>query len=135
MAMNQSCYALRAKKENRVPYLYFITKQLIEHLKVKGAGSVFKSIIASDIKSSNLAIGNDSVTDSFCCMVSPMFETIKNNTIEIDNLTAQRDELLPLLMNGQVSVMQLNSDLSLLAKTVIAGLFASCSLTIRINKC
>ena len=104
MAMNQSCYALRAKKENRVPYLYFITKQLIEHLKVKGAGSVFKSIIASDIKSSNLAIGNDSVVDSFCCMTSPMFEAIKNNTIEIDNLTAQRDSLLPLLMNGQVTI-------------------------------
>ena len=34
---------------------------------------------------------------------------IKQNIIEISELTKQRDELLPLLMNGQVS---LNSDLS-----------------------
>ena len=35
------------------------------------------------------------------------------NTREIERLTHQRDELLPLLMNGQVEVKQLNSDLSL----------------------
>ena len=33
-----------------------------------------------------------------------MFDAIKTNTSEILNLTKQRDELLPLLMNGQVSV-------------------------------
>ena len=38
---------------------------------------------------------------------------IELNTREIERLTHQRDELLPLLMNEQVEVKQLNSDLSL----------------------
>ena len=33
-----------------------------------------------------------------------MFEKLKANTIEIAELTKQRDELLPLLMNGQATV-------------------------------
>ena len=39
-----------------------------------------------------------------------VIETVLRNEMEIDALTKQRDEILPLLMNGQVS---LNSDLSL----------------------
>ena len=41
MAMNQSCYALLSKKDE-YQYLYFLTFQLIECLKIKGSGSVFK---------------------------------------------------------------------------------------------
>ena len=109
MAMNQSCYALRPKT-GEYEYLYFLTVQLIECLKAKGSGSVFKSIITSDIENSLLCIAETDIITNFCNLVHPLFQKIKENTIEISNLTKQRDELLPLLMNGQVS---LNSDLSL----------------------
>ena len=108
MAMNQSCYALRAKKDE-YGYLYFLTIELIEHLKQKGTGSVFKSIITSDIENSKLCIGDAKIIEAYCEKVHPLFEMIKKNTFEITSLTKQRDELLPLLMNGQVSV---NCDLS-----------------------
>lgn len=108
MAMNQSCYALQSKTEE-FEYLYFLTRQLIESLKAKGSGSVFKSIIASDIENSWLCIGSDEVVSVFCNKVKPIFESIKENTLEIAILTKQRDEFLPLLMNGQAS---LNYDLS-----------------------
>lgn len=108
MAMNQSCYALQSKTEE-FEYLYFLTRQLIESLKAKGSGSVFKSIIASDIENSWLCIGSDEVVSVFCNKVKPIFESIKENTLEIAVLTKQRDEFLPLLMNGQAS---LNYDLS-----------------------
>ena len=103
MAMNQSCYALQSK-EGEYEYLYFLTTQLIDCLKAKGSGSVFKSIIASDIEHSTLCIATDNVVSDFCKKVKPMFEKLKANTIEIAELTKQRDELLPLLMNGQASV-------------------------------
>ena len=103
MAMNQSCYALQSK-EGEYEYLYFLTTQLIDCLKAKGSGSVFKSIIASDIEHSALCIATDNVVSDFCKKVKPMFEKLKANTIEIAELTKQRDELLPLLMNGQASV-------------------------------
>ena len=107
MAMNQSCYALKSKNEE-YEYLYFLTIQLIESLKAKGSGSVFKSIIASDIENTMLCVANKGIISLFCDKVSPIMKQIKKNTQEMIHLTKQRDELLPLLMNGQVSV---NSDL------------------------
>lgn len=106
MAMNQSCYALQSK-EGEFEYLYFLTTQLIDCLKAKGSGSVFKSIIASDIEHSILCVATENIVSDFCKKVKPLFEKLKTNTIEIAELTKQRDELLPLLMNGQASV---NSD-------------------------
>ena len=103
MAMNQSCYALQSKEGN-FEYLYFLTTQLIDCLKAKGSGSVFKSIIASDIEHSILCVATENIVSDFCKKVKPLFEKLKTNTIEIAELTKQRDELLPLLMNGQVSV-------------------------------
>lgn len=103
MAMNQSCYALQSR-EGEYEYLYFLTTQLIDCLKAKGAGSVFKSIIASDIEHSTLCVATENVVSDFCKKVKPLFEKLKANTIEIAELTKQRDELLPLLMNGQASV-------------------------------
>ena len=109
MAMNQSCYALKSKNEE-YEYLYFLTIQLIESLKAKGSGSVFKSIIASDIENTMLCVANKEIISLFCDKVSTVMKQIKKNTQEMIHLTKQRNELLPLLMNGQVSV---NSDLSL----------------------
>ena len=106
MAMNQSCYALQSK-EGEFEYLYFLTTQLIDCLKAKGSGSVFKSIIASDMEHSILCVATENIVSDFCKKVKPLFEKLKTNTIEIAELTKQRDELLPLLMNGQASV---NSD-------------------------
>ena len=103
MAMNQSCYALQSKEEE-FEYLYFLTTQLIDCLKAKGSGSVFKSIIASDIEHSTLCVATENVVSDFCKKVKPLFEKLKANTIEIAELTKLRDELLPLLMNGQATV-------------------------------
>ena len=47
-------------------------------------------------------------------ILSPWIAQIKHNEVQIKNLTKQRDKLLPMLMNGQVSVMpsEVNCDLS-----------------------
>ena len=103
MAMNQSCYALRSI-EKQHEYLYFLTIQLIEYLKLKGNGSVFKSIIASDIEDSILCIATSNIIGKYCNLVKPMFLQIKKNVEENISLTHLRDSLLPMLMNGQVTV-------------------------------
>ena len=103
MAMNQSCYALKSRN-GEYEYLYFLTIQMIESLKAKGSGSVFKSIIASDIENTMLCVANRGIISLFCDKVCPIMKQIKKNTQEMIHLTKQRDELLPLLMNGQVSV-------------------------------
>ena len=95
MAMNQSCYALKSKNEE-YEYLYFLTIQLIESLKAKGSGSVFKSIIASDIENTMLCVANKEIISLFCDKVSTVMKQIKKNTQEMIHLTKQRNELLPL---------------------------------------
>ena len=54
-----------------------------------------------------LCIAPENMVADFCKKVRPIFEKLKSNTKEIVALTKQRDELLPLLMNGQAVV---NSD-------------------------
>lgn len=104
MAMNQSCYALKPFDLEKYEYLFYLTKQLIEQLKKKGSGSVFKSINTLDIEQSFLSIAPNEIIDLYCKKVKSIFERIKNNTVETSRLTTLRDKLLPLLMNGQVEV-------------------------------
>ena len=104
MAMNQSCYALRAKPSISHVFLFFLAKELIHHLQVKSSGSVFDSIVSNDIELTNLAIPKDEVIKKFAAIVEPAFEKIANNTKQNQQLAQLRDWLLPLLMNGQVTV-------------------------------
>ena len=104
MAMNQSCYALRAKAGISHVFLFFLAKELIHHLHVKSSGSVFDSIVSNDIELTKLAIPKGEVIEMFAAVVEPAFEKIANNTKENQQLAQLRDWLLPLLMNGQVTV-------------------------------
>ena len=104
MAMNQSCYALRAKAKISHVFLFFLAKELIHHLQVKSSGSVFDSIVSNDIELTNLAIPKGGVIEKFASVVEPAFEKIANNTKENQQLAQLRDWLLPLLMNGQATV-------------------------------
>jgi type I restriction enzyme S subunit len=104
MAMNQSCYALRAQAGISYTFLFFLTKELIHHLEVKSSGSVFDSIVSNDIEFTNLAIPDPTLVEKFAAIVEPAFERIANNTRENQQLTQLRDWFLPMLMNGQVTV-------------------------------
>ena len=120
MAMNQSCYAFRSRNDE-FEYLFFLTAQLIEHLKAKGSGSVFKSIITADIENSILSIADETTITLFTSTIRPLMNAIKENTKQIELLTKQRDELLPLLMNGQALV---NYHLSVLQVVAHIGKFS-----------
>ncbi len=103
MAMNQSCYALKAKTGFSHTYLFFLTKELIHHLEVKSSGSVFDSIVSNDIEFTNLAIPEADLVAKFAVIAEPVFEQIGNNIREDLCLAQLRDWLLPMLMNGQVT--------------------------------
>lgn len=104
MAMNQSCYALRAKTGVSHVFLFFLAKELIRHLQVKSSGSVFNSIVSNDIELTNLAIPKGEIIKKFAAVVEPLFEKISNNTKENHRLVELRDWLLPMLMSGQVTI-------------------------------
>ena len=105
MAMNQSCYALKPKNGISFSFLFYLTKELIHHLEVKASGSVFNSIVSNDIEFTNLALPDDkTIIERFAEMAEPIFKRIEIGTLENKQLSSQRDWLLPMLMNGQVTV-------------------------------
>lgn len=105
MAMNQSCYALSPKSDYSYTYVYFLAKQLIHHLEVQSSGSVFNSIVTSDIEHSIMAIPSKTdLVSAYAHLVEPMFNVIKSLALENEELRKTRDWLLPMLMNGQVKV-------------------------------
>ena len=97
-------------KLGSISHLYYILNDLrIAFDQRNAAGTTFGSITKEDLYSLPIIIPSDEVIRAFDKICSPMFDRQMILGEEIDILTKQRDELLPLLMNGQVSV---NSDLA-----------------------
>ena len=96
-------------KLGSISHLYYILNDLrITFDQRNAAGTTFGSITKEDLYSLPIIIPSDEVIRAFDKICSPMFDRQMILGEEIDILTKQRDEFLPLLMNGQVSV---NSDL------------------------
>ena len=73
------------------------------------SGTGVPSMTASTLYNISVINPNEYLLKRFDDVLTPIFYKIKQLKTEREELTKQRDELLPLLMNGQVSV---NSDLS-----------------------
>ena len=98
-------------KLGSMTHLYYILYDLkIAFDQRNAAGTTFGAITKEDLYSLPIIIPSHEVIRAFDKICSPMFDKQMILGEEIETLTKQRDELLPLLMNGQVSV---NSDLSL----------------------
>ena len=92
-------------KLGSISHLYYILNDLrIAFDQRNAAGTTFGSITKEDLHSLPIIIPSDEVIRAFDKICSPMFDRQMILGEEIDILTKQRDELLPLLMNGQVSV-------------------------------
>jgi len=74
-------------------------------------GCAQPNISAEQIDSISILKPNDVILNQFNKLCEPLLELQSENYLQIEELTKQRDELLPLLMSGQVSV---NSDLAVL---------------------
>ena len=94
-------------------YIYYVLtqKSITEYLGsiADTAVSSYPSINPTDLESINVVIPDERLIKAFDETISPLYELKEDSAKTIQTLIKQRDELLPLLMNGQVS---LNSDLS-----------------------
>ena len=90
-------------------YVYFHISSLYNHFITLSTGSTRDNISQDTIKNILLPLPTNKIAKEFNKQIRCLYQMMINNCQEIDILTKQRDELLPLLMNGQVSV---NSDLS-----------------------
>ena len=97
-------------KKGSITYIYYV----IHYLKVRfdslnTAGTTFGSITKDELFSLPVIIPSEKILERFEAICKPIFNKQMEIGFEIESLTRQRDELLPLLMNGQLTV---NSDLS-----------------------
>ncbi|MCS2536327.1 restriction endonuclease subunit S [Bacteroides fragilis] len=110
--LNQHIFKVTSANDFPKSFYYF---QLLDYVDVfkkmaEARKTTMGHITQDHLQQSTIAIPNNKdIADRFEELVSPIFNQIIKLQEEIINLTKQRNELLPLLMNGQVSV---NSDLS-----------------------
>ena len=104
-ALGRNFTAIRPRDINPI-YLreYFKSNYFLEQMLGNlDLGSFFKSFNVKSIKQLNILIPEKYVLSQFTEIVAPMISKIENNILENIELSALRDFLLPLLMNGQVT--------------------------------
>lgn len=98
------------KNEMRYMIFLFLTSEYFKSLITAFCnGTGINNLTNQTFDDVILVLPNENILQQFESKVKPLFGMIGSNEENIEVLTKQRDELLPLLMNGQVSV---NSDLS-----------------------
>jgi type I restriction enzyme S subunit len=92
-------------RNNCTPYLYEVLRNLKQVFDRRNTdGTTFGAITKDDLFSLKVINPTDVILESFGQLMNPVFE--KQNTIALENqqLATLRDWLLPMLMNGQVTV-------------------------------
>ena len=98
-------------------YLYYVMeyfKQIFDHR--NNSGTTFGSITRDDLHSLKLIYPKDNLLKKYNQTVLKYNKMILNNHKQNQHLTALRDWLLPMLMNGQVRVKEAEGKLSMAAE-------------------
>ena len=106
------CQSFSMKKRVFSEYFYYLWKNLYDNdnmFNFEGKTSGIKNFQTEVFLANHWFEVPKQLIETFHAVVSQYHLMIDKNIAESNNLIKQRDELLPLLMNGQVSV---NSDLS-----------------------
>ena len=85
-------------------YVRYYLSSLYDHFITLSSGSARDNISQDTIKNTILPIPQNGILEKYEKITKPIVDMVIANQKEIEYLTKQRDELLPLLMNGQVSV-------------------------------
>lgn len=104
MAMNQSCYALRARVGARGFFNYFVASDLVRILQQRAHGSIFDTITRETLAGVNIVVPPSDLVDAFESHVENLMQRVRLNLSESRTLAALRDTLLPKLISGELSV-------------------------------
>ena len=112
--LNQRCVRIRPKPDTTVSSIQILydAKPYINAREQTIKGSTVGHLSDKDMKLLQILVAKGNKFFSPRPVFDTIVDEISKNRIEISNLMKQRDELLPLLMNSQVSVKPLNNHLS-----------------------
>ncbi len=92
------------KKKLSNEYLYLLFNHIRPHLLSKGNGAIFTNLKTDILKRYLFTKPTDIILSLFNDLVKPIFGQIYSLTMKNQNLTKQRDMLLPRLMFGKLEV-------------------------------
>ena len=100
--VNNHAHIILPKNERYMMFTY----QMLRSIPAKQieTGSIQKKISQENLCGYKMVLPNSDLLEKYENVVSPIWEKRKRCIEEIKTLTKQRDELLPLLMNGQATV-------------------------------
>ncbi|EPZ1177508.1 restriction endonuclease subunit S [Klebsiella oxytoca] len=104
MAMNQSCYGISGQDFSGPFLTYLRVKQCIDVLKRNTHGAVFDTITTNTFETVNIFTAHKTINDKFEEIVTPLFNSIKNNLVSNTYLSQLRDMLLPKLISGEIDL-------------------------------
>ncbi len=112
--ISETSFTLRAQDNTSPVFLYSLLRSTeIQLLADKAAmGSTIRCLVMEALKQVPTVRIPTAVIQQFSSIVSPIYANIYKENKQTAELRNLRNELLPLLMNGQVSVRQLNNHLS-----------------------
>lgn len=105
--INESVFTIRPNyKMVSSEYLFMLlsSAEMKAFTKNVSAGSIHKGIRHTVLKTFKFSYFNNSMIEDFTNIIKPIFKKMYLNEQESQHLTQLRDFLLPMLMNGQVSV-------------------------------
>lgn len=116
---NQGFKSFVPNKGFPTEYIYYTIKNLIPIIDNHAVGSTFKEISGGTLKTIKTCLPEKKVIEKFTQIVKPIFE--KQNLLELENqhLSSLRDWLLPMLMNGQVTVGEAGKEIGNNEKPII----------------
>jgi len=82
----------------------------------KSGGTIMPNVNQDSLKRMNVIMPIDFIINKFNDIINPIFKQINNIINENQQLSELRDWLLPMLMNGQVTVKEAEERLSMAAE-------------------
>ena len=103
--INESVFSIRPNQKIITPeylYCYLTSEWFMKKAEKEATGSIFAGIRMAALNAMTIIVPDEKVLKRFSLLIKPIFEQKDKLFNEIQHLTKLRDELLPLLMNGQV---------------------------------
>ena len=110
MLFEDELYIYTPIRSNDKQFLYYYLKHPAFHHYIKpfASGTTVKHLRVDGLLDYPIFMPDESVRDAFAEVMEPIRHKIADNTSQGVELSKMRDYLLPLLMNGQVSVKSSN---------------------------
>lgn len=105
--INESVFSIRPDQNIISPeylYCYLTSEWFMKKAEKEATGSIFAGIRIAALNAMPIIVPDKNIIKAFSSVLRPIFEEKEKLFNEIQYLVMLRDELLPMLMNGQVEV-------------------------------